>query len=157
MNLLIMDDNEQITSLLSKILNNKGYHVTVSNTFQSGLELLRAETFDAVLIDAPMPNFDNLTVISEFEKEGILQSHKVILFTGLDITSSTILELKTKGLYSYLKKPIEVEKLLQELSSIPSITNSEITEKRVAEEQTKKKLENLRSSLSSLKLKLSPT
>ena len=157
MNVLSIDDNPQITLLLSKILINKGYSVTFTNSFEEGLELLRKESFDVIIIDAPMPGYEKLNILTELEKEGILQSQKVILFTGLDISDSAVVELKTKGLYSYLKKPLEVEKVIQELLSVPSVKNTEITEKRVSEEKTKKTLEDLRSNLSSLKLKLSPT
>jgi len=153
----IIDDNTLITSLLSKILINKGHIVTSSNFFKEGLEILRKENFDVVMTDAPMPGYEKLNIITELEKEGILQSQKVILFTGLDISNSTINELKTKGLYSYLKKPLEVEKLNQELLSVSSIKNTDSTEKRISEEQTKLNFEDIRSNLSSLKLKLDPT
>ncbi len=157
MKIHIIDDNTLITSLLSKILINKGHIVTSSNFFKEGLEILRKENFDVVMTDAPMPGYEKLNIITELEKEGILQSQKVILFTGLDISNSTINELKTKGLYSYLKKPLEVEKLNQELLSVSSIKNTDSTEKRISEEQTKLNFEDIRSNLSSLKLKLDPT
>lgn len=157
LDILIIDDNRQITLLLSKILINKGYNVKFSNFFEESLEILRKENFDVIIIDAPMPGYERLNVISKLEKDGILQSQKVILFTGLDISNSTIDELKTKGLYSYLKKPLEVEKLNQELLSISSIPNTGLIDKRISEELTKKNLKELRSSISSLKLKLNST
>lgn len=157
MNILIIDDNQQITLLLSKILVIKGHDVISSNSFEDGLEKLQERNFDVILVDAPMPGYEKLNVINEFEKMGILKSQKIILFTGLEISNSIVMELKMKGLYSYLKKPLDVEKLIQELSSVPLVQNTELTEKRISEELTKKKFEDLRSNLSSLKLKLSPT
>ena len=136
---------------------NNGYDIVATNFFDDGLKKLREDNFDVVIIDAPMPGYEKLNVIEELEKTGMLRSQKVILFTGLDISSSTVMELKMRGLYSYLKKPLEVETLIEELSSVPLIQNAELTEKRISEEQTKKKFEDLRSNLSSLKLKLSPT
>lgn len=154
MNILIIDDNRQITLLLSKILINKGHDVASSNLFEEGLEKFRQENFDVVIIDAPMPGYEELNVINELEKIDILQSHKVILFTGMEISNSVVMELKTKGLYSYLKKPLEIEILIKELSSVPLVGNTELTEKRISEELTKEKFKDLRSNLSSLKLKL---
>ena len=154
MNILIIDDNRQITLLLSKILINKGHDITSSNLFEEGLEKIRQENFDVVIIDAPMPGYEKLNVINELEKMDILQSHKVILFTGMEISNSVVMELKTKGLYSYLKKPVEIEILIKELSSVPLVGNTELTEKRISEELTKEKFKDLRSNLSSLKLKL---
>jgi len=157
LNILIIDDNQQITLLLSKILVTKGHDVISSNSFEDGLEKLQEGNFDVILADAPMPGYEKLNVINEFEKKDILKSQKIILFTGLEISNSIVTELKMKGLYSYLKKPLDVEKLIQELSSVPLVKNTELTEKRISEELTKKKFEDLRSNLSSLKLKLSPT
>ena len=155
LNILIIDDNQQITSLLSKILINEGYDVTFSNSFEDGLEKFKERNFDIIMIDAPMPGYEKLSVIVELEKIDMLQSNKIILFTGLEISDSIVLELKTKGLYSYLKKPLDVEKLLVELSSVPLIGNSELTQKRISEDLTKEKFADLRSNLSSLKQKLS--
>jgi len=155
LNILIIDDNPQITLLLSKILINEGHEVVSSNFFEDGLEKLREGNFDIIIIDAPMPGYDKLSVIEELEKIEVLQSNKIILFTGLEISNSIVMELKTKGLYSYLKKPLEIEKLLTELSSIPLIKNTELTQKRISEGITKEKFNDLRSNLSSLKLKLS--
>lgn len=157
MDILIIDDNPQITLLLSKILINKGHDVVSSNFFEEGLEKIGSGNFDVVIVDAPMPGYEKLNVIKELERKEILRSQKVILFTGLGISSSVVMELKMKGLYSYLKKPSDVEKLIKELSSVPLIRNTELTEKRISEEQTKKKFKDLRSSLFSLKLKLTPS
>ena len=157
MKIFIVDDNEQITQLLSKILAAKGHNVVTVNLFEKCLDMLEKENFDVVIVDAPMPGYDQLNTIHDLDKKGILQSHKIILFSGLKISNQTIMDLKRKGLYSYLPKPLEVEKLLQELLSIPSVQNTELTEKRISEEQTKKKLQELRSNLSSLKLKLHQT
>ena len=155
MNILIIDDNQQITSLLSKILINEGYDVTSSNSFKDGLQKFNEGTFDIIMIDAPMPGYEKLSIIAELEKIDMLQSNKIILFTGLEISDSVVMELKKKGLYSYLKKPLEIEKLLVELSSVPLIGNSELTQKRISEDLTKEKFDDLRSNLSSLKQKLS--
>ena len=154
MNILIIDDNQQITSLLSKILINEGYDVISSNSFEDGLKKSEDKNFDIIIIDAPMPGYEKLSIIEELEKIKILQSHKVILFTGLEIPNPIILELKTKGLYSYFKKPLEIEKLLVELSSVPLIKNTELTKKRISEKITQDQFNDLRSNLSLLKLKL---
>jgi len=155
LNILIIDDNRQITSLLSKILINEGYDVISSNSFEDGLKKFKEGNFDIIMMDAPMPGYEKLSVIAELEKIDMLQSNKIILFTGLEISDSIVMDLKTKGLYSYLKKPLEIEKILVELSSVPLIGNSELTQKRISEDLTKEKFDDLRSNLSSLKQKLS--
>ena len=106
MNLLVIDDNPQITILLSRILKNKGHHVVSSNFFDDGMIALEKESFDAIIVDAPLPGYEKLNVLTELENRKILSSKKVILFTGLEIPNSVVVDLKMKGLYSYLKKTI---------------------------------------------------
>ena len=98
MKILIVDDNEQITQLLSKILATKGHDVVTVNLFEECLDVLEKENFNVVIVDAPMPGYDQLNTIHELDKKGILQSHKVILFSGLKISNSLIMDLIRKGL-----------------------------------------------------------
>ena len=56
----------------------------ISNLFEEGLDMLQKENFDVMLIDAPMPGYEQLNTVRELDKKGLLQSHKVILFTAME-------------------------------------------------------------------------
>jgi len=149
--ILIIDDNSKIISLLSEILVKNGYGVFSTNSFEEGLNMLQKQTFYTVLLDAPMHGFEGLSVLDTLEKENILREQKIILFTGLEISISVIKEWQLKGLYAYLKKPISVEKIIKEISSVPTTKNYELIEKRTTDELLKTKLEGIRTAMSSLK------
>ena len=68
-NILIIDDNQSITKLLSRFLNLKGVEHIISSNGQNGLSLIRQGKFDVILLDLNMPDFSGYDVIDSLEKE----------------------------------------------------------------------------------------
>ena len=117
MKILIVDDNDRINSMLSKYLRTKGYDCITSNTGRNGLRLIKEEKFDAVLLDLYMPEFSGYHVIDALEKEDNLKDLKIIVFTASDISSLDIEQLLKRGVHGCIKKPVQLNQLLQTLSS----------------------------------------
>ena len=63
MRILLIDDNQQITKMLTTFLHLKGHECIAANDGKSGIEILKNENFDAVLLDLAMPEFSNLLVV----------------------------------------------------------------------------------------------
>ena len=113
MKILIVDDNQDITYLLSKFFKSKGIENVVANDPFDGLDLIRNEKFDVVLLDMSMPEFSGIDIIDTLDREKILQDQKIVIFSAISLTSSQITGLlKREGVHSCLKKPIELGKLL---------------------------------------------
>lgn len=113
MRVLIVDDNKDITDLLSKFLKSRKIENNVTNDPFEGLELIKNEKYDAVLLDMSMPEFSGIDIIDVLDRERILQDQKIIIFSAISLTSSQISGLlKRKGIHSCLKKPIELDALL---------------------------------------------
>jgi two-component system, OmpR family, response regulator len=113
MKILLVDDNDSITNMLSKYLRVKGHECTVSNDGRNGLTLIEQEKFDAVLLDLAMPDFTGVEVIEHLQKSGKMNNNKIILFTASSITDEQIEVLMKKGVHSCLKKPVRLEVLLK--------------------------------------------
>lgn len=113
MRILIIDDNRDITDLLSKFLKSKKLESVVVNDPYDGLDLIKKEKYDVILLDMSMPEFSGIDIIDTLDREKILQDQKIIIFSAIALTSSQITGLlKRKGVYDCLKKPIELDKLL---------------------------------------------
>ncbi|HJT10078.1 MAG TPA: response regulator [Candidatus Nitrosotalea sp.] len=117
MKILLIDDNDSITDMLSKYLKVKGHECTVSNDGRNGLTLIQQEKFDSVLLDLAMPDFTGLDVIEHLSKNGNLIGNKIILFTASSITDEQIADLIKKGAHSCLKKPVRLEVLLKAIGA----------------------------------------
>lgn len=118
MKVLIVDDNQDITGLLSKFLKSKGYENVVTNDPKEGLERIKGEKYDVILLDMAMPDFSGVDIIQTLEKEKILKDQKIIVFSATALTSNQINELlKKDGIQGCLKKPIQLSELLTAIAN----------------------------------------
>ena len=118
MKVLIVDDNPDITCMLSEFLNAKVFENVIANDPLIGLDLIKKEKYDTILLDISMPEFSGIDIIDELEREKILQDQKIIIFSAIAITANQINYLsKKEGILVCLKKPIELNKLLTAITS----------------------------------------
>jgi len=118
MKLLIVDDNKDITTMLSKYLSMKGFDCTVSNDGRDGMNLITKGLFDRVILDMSMPDFGGMDIINELEKSNKLKDNKIIIFTASSISDDEVSDLlKKDGVISLLRKPVQLNELLSAISS----------------------------------------
>lgn len=113
--ILIIDDNEQITKMLTTFLELKEHKCTVANDGKEGLNMIKENRHDVILLDLAMPEFDGYSVIQDLEDNNALKDHKIIVFTASTITQEELDELVTRGVSSYILKPIDIDILLSKL------------------------------------------
>jgi CheY-like chemotaxis protein len=113
--ILIIDDNEQITKMLTTFLELKDHKCTVANDGKEGLNLIKESRHDVILLDLAMPEFDGYSVIKDLEENNELKDHKIIVFTASTITQEELDQLVTRGVTSYILKPIDIDVLLSKL------------------------------------------
>ena len=118
MKLLIVDDNKDITTMLSKFLVMKGFDCTVSNDGKDGMNLIKKGLFDRVILDMSMPDFGGMDIINELEKSNKLKDNKIIIFTASSISEDEVSDLlKKDGIVSLLRKPVQLNELLTAISN----------------------------------------
>ena len=82
MKILIVDDNEQITKMLTTFLELNDHECTVANDGNDGLKIIKENRHDVILLDLAMPEFDGYSVIKDLEENDLLKEHKIIVFTA---------------------------------------------------------------------------
>lgn len=118
MKVLIVDDNKDITEMLSRYLKVKGIDCASTNDPLNGLTLIKKEKYDNVFLDMSMPGFSGLDIINALEKEDLLKNQKVVIFTASSISNDEIQKLLEKdGVDSCLRKPVELKDLLATINS----------------------------------------
>jgi DNA-binding response OmpR family regulator len=113
--ILIIDDNEQITKMLTTFLELKEHKCTVANDGKEGLSIIKENRHDVILLDLAMPEFDGFAVIKDLEENKMLKDHKVIVFTASTITEEELDGLVNRGVASYILKPIDIDLLLSKI------------------------------------------
>ncbi len=99
---LVIDDEETITRILTKMLN-QDYEVHVANEGKSALDLVQTHVFDAIIVDLIMPEMDGHEVIKRVSR--VDPDIPCIVITGYSTEDNAIEALK-EGAFDYLKKPL---------------------------------------------------
>jgi len=120
MKILGIDDNKDLLSLCEITLSSEGHEYTGINNGKEGLQAIKDKKFDAVLLDLAMPDFSGADVIDALVKEGIMNKQKVIIFTASSATEEEYGPLLEKGAHSILKKPLDVDTLMETIKKIGS-------------------------------------
>ena len=110
-NILVVDDEHGIRDLLSEILNDEGHSVDLAENATQARIARASNTYDLVLLDIWMPDTDGVSLLKEWASAGVL-TMPVIMMSG-HATIDTAVEATRIGAFSFLEKPITLQKLLK--------------------------------------------
>jgi DNA-binding response OmpR family regulator len=118
MKALIIDDNHDISELLSIYLKSKGYDTVVINDSRIAFEHIKKENYNVIILDISMPEISGIDIIQKLKRKNILKDKKIIILSAVAFTSrQTNNLLKKDGIHSCLKKPIQLNELLTAITS----------------------------------------
>ena len=107
--ILVVDDEEQMRDLLVKVLERKGYQVSVCGNGAEALAFLEREPADLVVTDVRMPGLtgmEALRAIKELNPEIV-----VIIMTAFGSIDQAVQAVK-EGAYDYINKPFKIDEML---------------------------------------------
>lgn len=110
-NILVVDDELGIRDLLFEILNDEGHNVELAENAAEARAAHQRSRHDLVLLDIWMPDTDGVSLLKEWAATGTL-TMPVIMMSG-HATIDTAVEATRIGAYSFLEKPITLQKLLK--------------------------------------------
>jgi DNA-binding response OmpR family regulator len=116
LNVLIIDDNEQITKMISSFLDMSNHDCTVVNEGKEGLELIKTKQYDSIVLDLAMPEFDGYEILDTLQKEDPSQLSKIIILTASSVPIETVRRFKELGVSSCLQKPVDIDQLLSRIT-----------------------------------------
>ena len=106
--ILFVDDEREILSIVENFLSAQGYSVTVVDSGFKALEIIKEKAFDIVFTDLKMPAFGGLELLTAIKEHR--PETEVIIVTGYGTIESAIKAMKF-GSYDYLQKPIKLDHL----------------------------------------------
>ena len=118
LNVLIIDDNEQITKMISTFLDMSNHDCTIVNDGKEGLELIKTKQYDSIVLDLAMPEFDGFKILNTLQDEDPSQISKIIILTASSISLETVKKFKELGVSSCLQKPVDIDQLLLRITSV---------------------------------------
>ncbi|MDB5907459.1 MAG: two-component system response regulator [Massilia sp.] len=100
-----------IRELLSEILGDEGHAIQLAENAQQARDARAGGAPDLVLLDIWMPDTDGVTLLKEWQRDGLL-TMPVIMMSG-HATIDTAVEATRIGALNFLEKPIALQKLLK--------------------------------------------
>ncbi len=102
--LLVVDDDPANREMLGRRLRKSGYDVILAENGLQAIRLLRAQSFDLVLLDLIMPGLDGYQVLSRLKADSVLKHVPVIMISALD-QENGIARCIEMGAEDYIAKP----------------------------------------------------
>ena len=116
--ILIIDDEPQIRSMLTLMLEREGYEVVEAPDGVDGIKIYRQNPADLIITDLIMPNKDGIGMIIDLKKE--FPDVKIIAMSGggLNKPDGYLKGAKKLGAACTLTKPIDREEMLEAVREI---------------------------------------
>lgn len=115
--ILVVEDDPGAGEGLKIRLSASGYDVVTARSAKEGYYKARHERPDAILMDLGLPDADGLDLLAELRKSAACQTCPVIVLTSRDPREAKLSCIST-GAQSFLQKPFDSERLLQEIARL---------------------------------------
>ncbi len=115
MRILIVEDEKDLSMILSEMLELEGYYVDASYDGVSGLDNALSGIYDIIILDIMLPEMDGIQVLSEIRRNNI--NTPVLMLTAKSEIEDKINGLD-KGADDYLTKPFNTKELLARIRAL---------------------------------------
>lgn len=108
-NIVLVEDEELIATMVELNLKKEGFHVTAFDNAEAAIEHLASETCDAILLDIMLPGISGADALRRIRQMGV--ETPVLMLTArhdLDLKVGTLED----GADDYLTKPFDMNELL---------------------------------------------
>jgi PAS domain S-box-containing protein len=106
LNVLVVDDEKIVCELASEMLSTLGHRAFIASSGSEGLEILKEEDIDLVVLDLVMPEMNGQEVFRRIK--GLDSATPVVISSGYS-EDEVVRKLLREGAVSFLKKPYRLE------------------------------------------------
>lgn len=113
-----IEDEPEMIDLVRLILGRRGFQVIGANGGIEGLETVRKELPDLVLLDLMMPDMDGWEVYQQMKADEVLKEIPVVVVTAKAQSIDKVLGLHIAKVDDYITKPFGPQELLESVEKI---------------------------------------
>jgi len=113
--ILVVDDNEIVRIVVTKMISRLGYEVLATDSGEKGLSLFLKNQFDLVITDFEMPGMDGIELAIRIKEKSPFTL--VILMTGHK-KNSTLTKLNGSSVDQALFKPFGLQEIAEKIQSV---------------------------------------
>ncbi len=107
--ILVVDDEEDIRSLLCSFLEGQGYQVILASDGNEALDLVETENAQVIILDIKLPGLNGIEVCKRLKAQEKTRSIPVIIITGFGDNKLLALDV---GADDFVNKPFDMADLL---------------------------------------------
>lgn len=115
MNILLVEDDPDLSSILTELLEEAGYRVDIAQDGQDGLDYALSTAYDMIVLDIMLPTLDGLSIVKRLRSAS--RKTPVLLLTAKAEVEDRILGLNT-GADDYLTKPFATGELMARIHAL---------------------------------------
>jgi two-component system response regulator VicR len=116
--ILCIEDEEEMIDLIRLILSRRGFEVRGANGGKEGLEIIRKERPELVLLDLMMPDMDGWEVYQQMKADEATRNIPVIVVTAKAQSIDKVLGLHIAKVDDYISKPFSPQELLNSVDNV---------------------------------------
>ena len=113
----IIDDEKGLVNTIKSLLEERGFSVSSAYDAMKGLEVIKRETPDVVVLDIMMPKKDGRDLLKELKEDDATKDIPVIMLTAKDEQFDRDNAL-AMGAYEYMTKPYDSYALLRQIKNV---------------------------------------
>lgn len=106
--ILVVDDDDLIRTLLAEVLREEGYSITTAVNGRAAVELMHSITFDLMVTDIVMPEMDGVELIRASQR--FASDVPIVVITGYPSTEG-VSQLVSMGVIDYIIKPFDAQQI----------------------------------------------
>ena len=110
---LVVDDEKNILSTLSRALRIEDFDVDVAGNATIAIEKVATKAYDVLLVDVNMPGMDGIAMLDKLRADG---NHVPVIVMSGHGSIDTAVAATRAGAHDYLEKPISTDRLLLSLA-----------------------------------------
>ena len=118
--IIYIEDEQEMIDLVRLILSRKGYQVKGAIGGQEGLDLVRGESPDLVLLDLMMPDMDGWEVYQQMKAGTTTRGIPVIVITAKAQNIDKVLGVHIAKVDDYISKPFSPQQLIESVERVLS-------------------------------------
>lgn len=118
MNIMVVDDEPDMVSVVTAMLKKRGYHVTQAYSGQECLEKVALDKPDLILMDVMMPGIDGFEATKRIKEDPELKDVPVVMLTAKTNKEAKIEGFQTSFCDGYVEKPVKMKDLMKVVSWI---------------------------------------
>jgi DNA-binding response OmpR family regulator len=117
MKVLLIDDDEALTTIFTSALTKEGFQVVASNTGQEGMDKVKTDVPDLILLDQVLPDYSGNDILKQLKGDDKTKNIPVIILSNFS-QEELVKEAINTGAVDYVfKYQVEPKDVIQKIKN----------------------------------------